>query len=138
MGAVGAGSFENDDALDWLGEFLAEGDPEAVREALEPIPGADQGDYLEAPGCSAALAAAEVLATAGGRPPPDVPPELAEWVQDRKPAFGAGLYNLALAAIARITSGSELAELWAEGDDSEWRAAVEDLEKRLRSARPPS
>ena len=136
MGAWGVGNLENDDALDWLGDFIEDGDPAAVREALDLVADADQGDYLETQECCAALAAAEVLATAGGRPPPDVPPDLAGWAQGR--AFGADLYNLALAVLARITASSELAELWAEGDDSDWRAVVDDLEKRLRSARPAS
>lgn len=42
---------------------------------------------------------------------------------------------LALAALARVTGeNSELAELWAEGNDREWSQSVEDLRSRLNDA----
>ena len=39
MGAWGAGSFENDESLDWLDELEERGEA-ALRDALEPVAGA--------------------------------------------------------------------------------------------------
>ena len=66
MGAWGAGNFENDDALDWLAVLQAEGLPAAGAAIQDVLTLAD--DYLEAPTCCAALAAAEVIAALRGRP----------------------------------------------------------------------
>jgi hypothetical protein len=59
MGAWGHRTFENDSALDWLGD-LAEGDPSLVGEALDVAAGSAEDAYLEVDEASAALAAAEL------------------------------------------------------------------------------
>jgi len=78
MGAWGAGNFENDDALDWLAVLQAEGLPAAGAAIQDVLTLAD--DYLEAPTCCAALAAAEVIAALRGRPASRLPDELVEWL----------------------------------------------------------
>ena len=123
MGAWGPGSFENDDALDWLSTFLDDDDDAILWDQLE------YAGALDAPTACATLAAAEVIATAGGHPPPDAPDELLELPRE---ALERETYDLALRAVARVKR-SELAELWA--GQPEWEAAVGDLEARLTRAR---
>jgi len=152
MGAWGTGSFENDDALDWVigWETASEGegtenDPGRIAFVIGAMAVAvDHKGYLEVDGGSAALAAAEVVAAANGKPSAAMKPgpeadkaltELASWARGQH----ARLLNdpevraLARQAVTRTTGkDSEIAELWDESEQSaEWRAAAEDLGKRL-------
>lgn len=133
MGAWGAGSFENDDASDWLGDFCDDPDKEALSGALSTVAETDAEDYLEAPDCSAGLAAAEVVAALKGAPHPDMPDDAKECVSKLKSEAGAGMVALALRAVERIRANSELKELWDESESpDEWYAAVGELEQRLK------
>nr|WP_254696248.1 DUF4259 domain-containing protein [Lysobacter enzymogenes] len=58
MGAWGVGTFENDDALDWLGDLTDTDDSAAVRALLAQ---ALASDCLDAPDATTALAAAETV-----------------------------------------------------------------------------
>lgn len=129
MGAWGAGSFENDDALDWLDDLESRG-LAAVDEALRAAAEAE-GAYLEAPDASTALAAAEVVATLRGRPPLDFPGEVEAWAKLNAREPDRALLELARAAVDRVRADSELKELWEESGADEWRAAVDDLLARL-------
>lgn len=75
MGAWGAGSFENDDAADWLADFCDEPDEKRIANALSTVAEMDAGEYLEAPECSVGLAAAEIVASLKGAGSPDLPEE---------------------------------------------------------------
>jgi len=129
MGAWGAGSFDNDDAMDWV-IGLAEGSDDTIlREALAPVAAMDDR-YLQAPDCSIAIAAAEAVAAARGHPNASLPDEVAGWVA-KKPIVATDLVVLARAAVDRIVRNSELKELWAESDSHDWRTAITDLRQRL-------
>src|ERR1043166_58985 len=118
MGAWGAGSFDNDDALDWVGD-LCDGDGfEPVHEALGAV-ALDAEEDVEAPECSVALAAAEAVAALGGAPSEDLPDELEQWLADHPLEVGADLRAKALAAVQHVKSNSELKELWDESDSAE-------------------
>ncbi|MDQ6943282.1 MAG: DUF4259 domain-containing protein [Candidatus Eremiobacteraeota bacterium] len=132
MGAWGMGTFENDDAMDWIADFSASPSDEALRAALARP--ADADGYLESPDASNALAAAEVVAALKGAPTANV-----VVVEDYLPAIARSeisvtedLTALALRAIDRVVSDSELKELWDEVDDaSVWRAEVAALRDRV-------
>jgi uncharacterized protein DUF4259 len=127
MGAWGARSFENDDALDWVWELRESDDDSVVRAAL----GAAHGDgEVEAPEAACACAAAEVVAAASGAPSDWLPDEVKEWVAANGPAV-AGLRPEARAAVERVAERSELQQLWAEAGDPEWDRAAADLLGRL-------
>jgi hypothetical protein len=126
MGAWGAGTFDNDDALDWLDD-LVDGASDAIRGALE----ATEAESIEAPDASSALAAAEVVAAALGNPAADLPGEVSDWLEANGAKSAAALAPLARQAVERIRANSELKDLWEETDPSEWTAAVDDLHKRL-------
>ena len=130
MGAWGHGPFENDDAGDWVWELEESEDFSVVQAALETVtrPGID---YIEAPDCSVAVAAAEVVAASLGRPAPSLPEEATAWVADRG-APPKQLVALAKQALAAIKSKSELRDLWEESESfDEWVQSVAGLEARL-------
>jgi hypothetical protein len=133
MGAVGVwgtGPFENDDARDFTAELQADG-MWVLRGALEEVALLDPEGYMAAPPSSRAIAAAEVLAAARGKPAPDLPPEVADWMS-RAPRIDDRLVALASKAIARILDGSELKELWhASEEGPAWESRVTDLAERL-------
>lgn len=131
MGAWGAGSFENDDALDFVGDLADGGDVAQLRAALEAIP---REGYIEAMDATNALAAAEIVAAAHGRPGPDLPEAMTAWVAKHRANVNAKMLTFARDVVKRITEDeqSELRELWAESDSfAEWKAAVDGLLKRL-------
>lgn len=130
MGAWGFLPFENDHALEWL-EQLEAGGAGVVREAL-----ADTGDgYVEAPEGSVAIAAAEITSASQGQPPGDLPENVADWVTAHGAELTAEDVELALEAVGRVAGEeSELAELWDDADEPEWRESLEDLAERLRTA----
>jgi hypothetical protein len=130
MGAWGAESFENDDAMDWVAELQGEGLPATGSAIQAVIELAD--DYLEAPICSAGLAAAEVLAALRGRPAASLPDDVLEWVRRYPGDPGAELTRNAQVAVDAILRKSELRELWEESGEFEaWQNSVGDLQARL-------
>jgi hypothetical protein len=84
LGAWGSGSFENDDASDWLGAFCDAPDKELISDALSTVAEMDADEYLEAPDCSVALAAAEVVAALKDPPNPDMPDDAKECIAKLK------------------------------------------------------
>lgn len=131
MGAWGIGSFENDDALDWVAGLVDSDGPEVISEAFASVL-VNPGDYLEAPDCSIGLAAAEVVAALNGRPSADLPDEVKDWAGERLGMANPDLVSNARQVIAAVTMGSELKELWEESDDyAVWQECVADLSRRL-------
>ena len=133
MGAWGSGSFENDDASDWIADLCDDPDEGLISEALSTVAEMGAGEYPEAPDCSVGLAAAEVVAALKGAPSPDMPDEAKECVSRLKLNDEPGMVSLASRAVERIKTNSELKELWDESEDpAEWYAAVAHLEARLK------
>lgn len=148
MGAWGTGVFDNDAAMDWCGSFVDAPDGEGS----EDEPGKDtlvagplmliaEEEEDDADIAGEALAAAEVVAAAAGRPSPSLKEaddetlsDIAAWVRKASPAVKhAEMRKLAARAVDRILKDSELADLWEESDDAAaWRKVVEDLSKRLK------
>jgi hypothetical protein len=129
VGAWGVGPFDNDDAADWVYELQESEGTAAIVAALRAV-GPD--GYLEAPECSIALAAAEVVAALRGQPLAMLPPEVAGWVRENPSTVTEEVLGLALMAIHRIETASELKELWDESSESEaWSATLMDLKRRL-------
>jgi len=127
MGAWGAGLFENDGALDWVGDLMeSKAGWALVRETLSranDAEGASEGD--------AVLAAAECVAVARGKPSPKPNEDILRWCKDHPLKNSDPLAALAVKAVRWVRTSSQLKELWEESGDSEWDAVVADLEKRL-------
>jgi hypothetical protein len=131
MAAWDTGAFDNDGAMDWVNDLQAHGQAAvigALRAAAEP--GAETVTTDEG---EEAVAAAEVVATAFGRPGPDLPDEVIAWIKANGPALPRDVIGLAQTAIERVLSGeSELRELWVEdAENTAWPAAIEALRRRL-------
>lgn len=129
-GAWGTGSFENDDALDWVGDCA---DGKAGASVSAAFAAVLSGDYIQAPDGSAAVAAAEVVAAAMGRPPSDPPTGFAACTKRLPTEDMWKLAAIARQALSRILDPkiSELGQLWAEANSEAWRREIADLEARV-------
>lgn len=129
MGGWGTGSFENEDAQDFLGEL----DSLAIDELKQKLAyAADHEGYLEAPECGVAVAAAEVVATGKGAPPVTVPQQITEWVSKIEGTPSREMSDLARRAVERVRTNSELKDLWQEAEGlNDWSAGLRNLEERL-------
>ncbi|TXD37483.1 DUF4259 domain-containing protein [Lujinxingia vulgaris] len=139
MGAWGHEPFSNDDAMDWLNEMLDAEDDEPLIEALGEAAGTEPDEYLEADLGCIALAAAALVAALDGYNDGHLPDDLIEWIDDQDDEVIAELYEkhapVARAAIARVRTNSELAELWEESDDYQaWLKSLDELEAALAGA----
>jgi pyruvate carboxylase len=131
MGAWDVGPFANDDALDWVAELSSRKSVDLVGSALSKVSLTSASDYLEASECSIALAAAEVVAAALGKPVDGFPEELAAWTKQNAETLSKQS-RPALEAIERIKRSSELKELWEESADfQKWMLTINSLTKRL-------
>lgn len=128
-----SGSFDNDDALDWAGQCVRSTGAAFISKTLD---GAQIDKYLEAPECSAAIAAAEVVAASKGKANMSLPKELFAWLERQQRAEIAKLAPLAAKSVTRILNGpkSELLELWSENKKEfpTWQRNMQDLIARLK------
>ncbi len=129
MGAWGTGSFENDDAADWVAQ-LGTVAPDDLKKILAQA--ADDPAYLEAPAASVAVAAVEVIAALGGSAGTATPSAIVEWAKKNPKASSAEFKALALRALDRVRRNSELKDLWLEADGlNDWTASLQDLQTRV-------
>ena len=137
MGAWGAGSFENDTAMDWAASVRSLDDVRRPFERLKTETDAHSGEaelVVDSDfGCEL-IAAAETVAMMLGRRVPDFPADLAQRLA------GAGepdslLFHQARNAVLHAMRNSELAELWeeaaAESGINEWNEELTRLIDRL-------
>ncbi len=132
MGAWGAGNFENDDALDLIGELKPQGCAEQL-EALfcAAVESGMQGAEIDAFDASRVLAGAELVAASRGHASEDFPEDAAPLAQALQKPSGALLEQCA-SAVSYVLLSSEMVELWAESDDpAEWNEVVTALIARL-------
>ena len=135
MGTNTVNTFENEDAANWLPDFLSGSDLGLVKLALETAD-VDADEYLEAPEGAVAVAAIEIVAACMGRPGPSVlaNDDLSAWLNEFKPRPGPRLVELALDVLHRVTgANSELADLMGESGDQgdEWCEEMRELAGRL-------
>lgn len=135
MGAWGLGPFENDAACDFITAVVYKRDFYQVRNVLRYITRLPLTSYLEVDDCCEGLVAAEIVAALNGFPSPDLPEDLAVTLTEFQPNFRNGDTELAIHAVKRIRSKSELQELVE--DRKEWFNLVDKLLKRLASPSQP-
>jgi hypothetical protein len=129
VGAWGTGIFENDKAADWAAELE---EMKTIQPVVSALQLACAEGYLEAPQSCRALVAAEVVAALSGNPTARLPKKVASWLRSHQLQVNEDLVHLALQAIRRIETQSELRELWEESDElAGWVATIKDLERRL-------
>lgn len=141
MGAWGINTYENDGAMDWLGDLLDDPSEAKILEAFSAEPTVIQPGLIgrligkkaqefpaELDG-EEVLAAAEVVATISGHPAASNPEELTSPPQI---ALHSETSTKAVAAIDAMMANSNLKDCWEETDEFEsWKATVQDLRKRL-------
>ena len=131
MGAWDVGSFDNDEAMDWVTQLDEIYDLEILKETFIPI--IKSLKYLETPECESGLACAEVIAALNKKPLAKLPSEVTHFVSRIGIMPSAELLETALTAVEHIKTKSELRELWNDSPDcSRWLADIENLQKRLK------
>ncbi len=126
MGAWSAGSFGNDDVLDYV-DGLSSFD--GVTETVAALSAEPEG--LGAGDACAALAACDLLAAGLGRPPEDLPDLPSITLR----AVSEETLDQAKALVEHVRATSELAELW-EDETEEWHGSLDALLIRLTPSAP--
>jgi len=132
MGAWGQGTFENDDALDWMSELEDMQDLSLVEEALD----ASDAEYLEAQEGCQILAASEIVLGLIGSARSGLPESAAEWIHNHRSLDATHLKAKAISALSALLSeNSELKELWeeSEAENEAWRLNIRQLQGALES-----
>lgn len=145
MSIWGPGVAENDDAADWLDEFLDEPSITALNDAFDDVIGQPAGEYLEVTEGANAVVAAQVVSEIFLRPGDQVLLDAEEdAMTDLKKALskmhpGSRLHLIeramqALTLVAYNEDHSELQELMHEHEPTQvqWRQTIFDLERRLQ------
>jgi len=135
MGAWGSGTFDNDTACDWAYELEQAENLGIVSNTLGRV--LAQGDeYLDSDDACKGLAACEIIARLKGNwGSRNAYTEVVDkWVESHPQMPPTEILRMASAVIDRVlTPPSELLELWDEGDATEWKKAVEDLQMRVEA-----
>ncbi len=137
MGAWGAGSFENDTAMDWAASVQSVDDVRAPFERLKRETDAHQGEtelVVDSDFACELLAAAETVAMLLGRRIPDFPADLAQRLTGSDEPDNL-LFHQARNAVLYVMRNSDLAELWEEAtqanEPNEWLLEMTRLIDRL-------
>ena len=137
MGAWGAGSFENDAAMDWAASVNCIEDVRKPFDRLKQDTDAHKGAgqlVVDADYASELIAAAEAVAMLLGRRSRDFPEELAQRLADAGEPDNL-LFHQARNAVLHAMRHSELAELWEEASveagANAWLAELTTLIDRL-------
>ena len=124
MGAWGAGSFENDAAMDFASEI------ERAEDLLKPLTVETPDTPIDADHASRIIVVAECVAAMRGHPHADMANELRERVS----GFGRpskSLFHHARDHLAAVLERSELRELWDESGAEDFVEANHELIGRL-------
>jgi hypothetical protein len=134
MGTWGAGTLDNDTAVDWMYGLGEVSDLSLIEGTLDRAL-AVGGEYLEAPDAEEALAAAEAVARMLGNSGVrnDYTQVMDTWVAYMNRLPPSELVAKAQRIVARIQEApSELLELWSKSDKSAvWKQSLADLARRL-------
>lgn len=133
MGTWGAGAFENDDAMDWVGDLSGATDFALIDSTLDAVLTPAEDAYIEAPESQSAIAAAETVAACVDGAAANLPDVVRDWAIANSAEVTSETFRKAWDAIVRVAKKSELQELWAEDPEveTEWNAAIFDLQERL-------
>jgi hypothetical protein len=135
MGAWSVGSFENDDALDFLAEITESDDLSLIRKVFDNV--ITSTEYVEAPDACQAIVGAEIIAAAIGRPTAEAQQNtsLNQWLTQIQPTIDNALIVQAIEALTLILApNSELRELWEDSEYyAEWKSAMIELRQQLEA-----
>ena len=127
-----AKSFGNEQSLDWLADLVEESDPYFIHNTFEIVLECSDVEEPEAWDCNSALAAAEIVAAARGNPPDEFPLGAQKWLIQNPLHLDDELLSLAVKAVRKIETHSELKRLWDANEHRlEWHESIADLKNRL-------
>jgi hypothetical protein len=133
MSVLETGNFSNDEATDWLYDLEETYGTQLLADAFDVI---TKGEFHEQSDCCIALAAAEIVAAAKGKPAPDLPDDARKWLGNQDTADVnkiKALNKKAITAVKKIQAHSELRDQWEDSDEwHSWNMVVEGLLKRLQ------
>jgi hypothetical protein len=130
MGAWGYRNFENDYAADYVGDFQDLPGEALLLSALATV--LEEEAVIESDVAGEALAAAEIIAAALGKPGPDLPADVQAAVTQLDLGEDSELQEMAQEAVEVILAKSALRDSWEEsGKLAGWQAVQHDLLARL-------
>lgn len=131
MGAWGRGSFENDDAMDFVGELTGAG-LDLLIDVVGEVADLSDVEYLQADTANRAFAAVAVVAACLDGDLAELPAGAQAWVTASPRTIPNHLARKAGRALERVLRDSELRSLWEETPDyPAWVAGVEKVRARL-------
>lgn len=129
----GEGSFDNEDAADWLNDFVSGSTLEPIQSAFNEAFDNDNEEYIEDDSANMIIAAGEVVALLRGMPAHSLPEALTDWHHAHQLTVDDNLFEQAVLAVKRVHNTSELRESWEDTSDFViWRQRVLDLLSRLQ------
>lgn len=150
MSIWGPGVAENDDAADWLDEFLDEPSITALNDAFDDVIGQPAGEYLEVTEGANAVVAAQVVseiflnpgeqALLDAEEDEEAIAQLKKALKKLHPGSRLHLVERAMQALTLVAYNedhSELQELMHEHEPTQvlWRQTIFDLERRLQQSK---
>lgn len=130
--ATGPGSFENDDAIEWLDAFGGDG-ASAIETALQTIAEFGADDYIEVAEASHAVAAAHIVAALRDGDSDGLSDDVQAAMEEHAAKIaGLDVRAAARKALLRVLKHSELKDQWEESGDDAWETHVQSLADRLR------
>ncbi len=131
MGASGFGSFQNDDAMDFVAE-LSGADVALLVDVVGEVADLSDVEYLQADTANRAVAAVEVVAACLDHNVSELPEAARAWVAASARAIPNHLARKAGRALERVLRDSELNDLWKDAPDyAAWMAGIERTRARL-------
>lgn len=122
MGAWGHKNFENDDVGDWVYDLEKSKNKSVIHLALDRV--LNHQNYLEAPDCCVALAAAEIVYAGRTSDHSRVSEDVSAWLNrkhgfiKKKPiVFDSEDVSKSIQAVVKVVNSSELKELWEASND---------------------
>ena len=130
-GAWGAGSFENDSALDWVNENITVSTSLNVMSSAFAV--VQTTKYADVDDCSSAIAAAEIIVALNSNHFERLPENVAGWARRNKKHFNKTFVAGALNAVnvCTDTTRSELAQLWKGTLYEEWKKNIDHIKNEF-------
>lgn len=132
--AWGTGVFDNRDATDWLEDLIDTEDLQAIMLALGNVVELAGTEELDSIDCCIALAAAEVVAAAGGKPSKEMTMPAKRFLKRMNLGVARPVQELALKALDNVRTQGSLLKHWKQANLlTEWLGVLESLEERLNT-----
>lgn len=136
MGAWDSGIFDNDEALDWVQEFLNLPTAQAKEELIErTLEAALRSEHMDCGVVESAMAAGETIAAVLGRPSAQAPAELQDWARKAEADFSA-LLPRAVKIAQTLRGSAAYRSMWLDSTSyPRWQSHADDLIARLKAER---